>query len=73
MVPYTSEVNFTPTSTGELLPESVTVGVKPEPQMEQGQLMSTFSASEGVSVLPLSSVARDSMVAVGLPCAPGQL
>ena len=41
--------------------------------MEQGQLMLTVSASEGVSMLPLSSVARDSMVAVGLPWAPGQV
>src|SRR6516165_5761020 len=73
MVPYTSEVNFTPTSTGEVAPSSAVVGVKPLPQMEQGQLMLTFSALEGVSVLPLSSVARDSMVALGLPCAPVQV
>ena len=64
-----SEVNLTPTSTGVALPESLVPGVAPVPQIEQVQPMLTEDPADGVSMLPLSSTARDLMVTLGLPCA----
>src|SRR5690242_10961158 len=68
--PATSLVNFTPSSTELVSPESTSpaLSVTFDPQIEHGQAMFT-EVPPGVSVLPLSSVARDSIVVDGLPCA----
>ena len=39
------------------------------PQIEQVQPTLSETPADGVSMLPLSSTARDLMVALGLPCA----
>ena len=62
-------MNLTPTSTAVALPESLVPGVAPVPQIEQVQPTLTVDPADGVSMLPLSSTARDLMVALGLPCA----
>jgi hypothetical protein len=48
-------------------PESGSGGVMPD-QIEQGQPTSTVTPLPGEPTLPLSSVARTLMFAVGLPC-----
>ena len=39
------------------------------PQIEQVQVTLSVTPADGVSRLPLSSTARDLIVALGLPCA----
>ena len=66
--PKTSVRNLTPTSTGDVSPASGVPGVTELPQSEHGQLTATWLPAPGTWVLPLSSVARTLMVAVGAPC-----
>src|SRR5256885_14265595 len=67
-VPEVVAVNLTPTSTPAPPPESGGGGGV-APQSEQGQPMLTVVATLGVSTLPLSSTARDSILVVGSPSA----
>jgi hypothetical protein len=66
-VPKTSDLNLTPTSTELASPESAEAGVVPD-HSEHEQPTLTVVPVPGVPTLPLSSVARTLMVAVGLPC-----
>src|SRR4051794_36494733 len=65
-VPKTSDLNLTPTSIGVGSPESGSAGVTPD-QSEHGQPTLRVTPLPGVPTLPLSSVARTLMFAVGLP------
>ncbi len=69
--PNLSERNFTPSSAG--LPSCPSAcsgsGVTPVLMIEQGQLTLTVTPAPGVSVLPLSSVARTRTFAAGWPFA----
>src|SRR5215213_10986882 len=67
IVPKVSALNLTPTSTGDVSPASATAGVIVLPHSEHGQLTETGVPAPGVWVLPLSSVARTLMLAVGAP------
>ena len=76
--PKVSDVNFTPTVTALPSPESFTefgsygtavAGVTEVPHSEHGQPTLTEIPSDGVSRLPLSSTARDSIVVDRYPCA----
>src|SRR5665647_3046009 len=69
MTPEVSDLNLTPTSTAEALPESARTGGVPTPQMEHVHPMLSDVPAEGVSRFPLSSTARVLMVALGWPCA----
>src|SRR3954451_23078411 len=69
IVPAASEWNFTPTSTDDASPWSVTSGVTFGPHTEHGQVILTATAAESVPVLPLSSVARVLIADVSTPCA----
>src|SRR5262245_44962192 len=64
MVPATSDWNFTPSSTA--LPSPlIAAGVAEVPNRLQGQVWpptATVTPAEGLSTLPLSSVARDLIV-----------
>jgi hypothetical protein len=62
-------VNFIPTVTALLSPESGAPPGVPDPHSEHGHETLTLTPAEGVSMLPLSSVARDMIVVEGLPCA----
>jgi hypothetical protein len=62
-------LNFTPSSTALMSFSSTVPGVTFAPQTEQGQLTLTSEPGDGVSMLPLSSTARDRTVVDGLPCA----
>jgi hypothetical protein len=52
---------------GFVSPESALAGVTFEPQIEQLQLIWTDTPANGLSRVPLSSTARDLIVAVGRP------
>jgi hypothetical protein len=65
MAPAVSDVNAVPTVTALGSPESDVPGVSPAPHSEHGQLTFTVSPADGVSMLPLSSTARDMIVVVG--------
>ena len=65
-MPNVSDLNLTPTSVELLSPESTSGGVAPEPHSEQGHVTLT-EMPEGASRLPLSSTARDMIVADGVP------
>src|SRR5215211_4027391 len=67
--PLTSDLNFTPSSTAFGSAASAVAGVTPDPHIEQGHETFTETPAEGLSLLPLSSTARDLIVVLGLPCA----
>src|SRR3954447_3316614 len=66
--PKLSDRNLTPSSTGGVSPESAVAGAS-EPKSEHPHPTLTTTLLEGVSMLPLSSVARAVMIVDGFPCA----
>src|SRR4051812_47945658 len=66
--PKASDLNLTPTSTPLVSPASTCAGVT-EPHSEQLQATFTRTPLDGVSTLPLSSVARTRITVDGLPWA----
>src|SRR5262245_39922007 len=69
MVPSTSALNRTPTSTELVSPWSTVHGVTFGPAMVQGHPMSTVMLGDDASMLPLSSTARERIRALGAPWA----
>src|SRR5438128_9247146 len=67
-VPNVSVLNWIPSSTDCVSPESSPPGVTLAPQIEHGQATLTPTCA-GAPMLPLSSVARARIVADGAPCA----